>query len=63
MCESILLVPVLRYDSETMLWKEKEISMIRPVQMDNLRSLLGIRSRIKSECTDKGVMLSEEGGR
>ena len=32
-----LLVPVLMYDSETMLWKEKERSRIRGVQMDNLR--------------------------
>ena len=38
-----LLVPVLTYGSETMLWKEKEISRIRTVQMDNLRGLLGIR--------------------
>ena len=38
-----LLVPVLMYVSETMLWKEKERSRIRAVQMDNLRGLLGIR--------------------
>ena len=38
-----LLVPVLMYDSETMLWKEKERSRVRAVQMDNLRGLLGIR--------------------
>ena len=38
-----LLVPVLTYGSETMLWKEKERSMIRVVQMENLRGLLGIR--------------------
>ena len=38
-----LLVPVLAYGSETMLWKEKERSRIRAVQMDNLRGLLGIR--------------------
>ena len=31
------------YGSETMLWKEKERSRIRAVQMDNLRGLLGIR--------------------
>ena len=37
-----LLVPVLTYDSKTMLWKEKERSRIRAVQMDNLRGLLGI---------------------
>ena len=32
-----LLVPVLMYGSETMLWKEKERSTIRPVQMDYFR--------------------------
>ena len=39
-----LLVPALMYDSETMLWKENEISRIRAVQMDNLRNFLGIRN-------------------
>ena len=29
--------------AEIMLWKEKERSKIRAVQMDNLRELLGIR--------------------
>ena len=29
-----LLVPVLTYGSETMIWKEKERSRIRAVQMD-----------------------------
>ena len=38
-----LLVPVLMYGSETMLWKEKGRSRIRAVQMDNLRGLLGIK--------------------
>ena len=38
-----LLVLVLMNGSETMLWKEKERSRIRVVQMDNLRGLLGIR--------------------
>ena len=36
-----LLVPVLMYGSETMLWEEKERSRVRTVQ--NLRGLLGIR--------------------
>ena len=36
------LVPGLTYGSETMIWREKEKSMIRAVQMDNLRGLLGI---------------------
>ena len=51
-----LLVPVLMYGSETMLWK-KERSRIRVVQMDKLRGLLGIRrinrvpnARIKELC-------------
>ena len=34
---------VLVYGSETMLWREKERSRVRAVQMDNLRGLLGIR--------------------
>ena len=38
-----LLVPVLMYGSDTMLWKEKEISRVRAVQMDSLKGLLGIR--------------------
>ena len=38
-----LLVLIFIYDSETVLWKEKEISSIRAVQMDNLKGLLGIR--------------------
>ena len=37
-----LLGYVIMYGSETMIWKER--SKIRAVQMDNLRSLLGIRS-------------------
>ena len=36
-----LLIPVLMYGSETLLWKE-ERSRIRAVQMDNLKGLLGI---------------------
>ena len=40
MCAKVLyeslLVPVLPYGSETMIWKEKERSSIRAVQMDNL---------------------------
>ena len=37
-----LLVPAIMYGSETMLWKGKERSRVRGVQMDNLRGLLGI---------------------
>ena len=43
-----LLVPALMYDDETMIWKEKERSRIRAVQMDNLRGLLGIRRMDKA---------------
>ena len=39
-----LLVPVLTYGSDTVLWNEKQKSRIRAVQMDNLRDLLGINS-------------------
>ena len=38
-----LLLPVLMYGNETMLWSEKERSRMRAVQVDNLRRLLGIR--------------------
>ena len=38
-----LFVPVLIYGSEKMIWKEKEMSRIRAVEMDYLRGLLGIR--------------------
>ena len=34
---------VLLYGSETMIWREKERSMIRAVQMENFRGLLCIR--------------------
>ena len=40
-----LLVPVLMYVSETILWKENERSRIRAVQTDNLRGLLGMMDR------------------
>ena len=36
-----LLVPVLMYGSETVIWKER--SRIKAVHMDNLRGLLAIR--------------------
>ena len=35
------------YGSETMLFREKERSRIRTVQMDNLRGLLGIRRKFR----------------
>ena len=42
-----LLVPVLMYIIETMLWKEGKRSRIRVVQIDNLRGLLGIRRIVR----------------
>ena len=39
----ILLVSVLMYGSKTMLWRKKERSRVKAVQMDNLRGLLSIR--------------------
>ena len=46
-CASVLydalLMPVLIYCSDTMIWKRKKRSRIRAVQIDNLRGLLGIR--------------------
>ena len=58
-----LLVPVLAYGSETIIWREKERSRIWGVQMNNLRGLLGIRrldkvpdARIRQLCgVTKGV--------
>ena len=38
-----LLVPVLMYGSESMLWKKKKRSRIIAVQIYNFRGLLGIR--------------------
>ena len=38
-----LLVSVLTYDSETILWRKEERSRNTAVQMDNLRGLFGIR--------------------
>ena len=38
-----LLVPVLMYGNESMLWKEKERTKIRDVQIDYFRGLLDIR--------------------
>ena len=38
-----LLMPVLTYGSETIIWREKERSRIMAVHIDNLRGLLGIR--------------------
>ena len=56
-----LLLPVLMYGSETMLWREKERSRMRDVQMDNLRGLFGIRrmdripnARIRELCVEEG---------
>ena len=54
-----LLVPVLMYCSETVLWKEKERSRIRAVQMDDLRGWVGELCRVKQgldERSDKGVL-------
>ena len=38
-----LLVPVLMYGSETVIWRDKEKSRVRAVQMENFRGLLDIR--------------------
>ena len=41
--QELLLVHVITYRSETMIWREKESSVISTVHMDNLRVLLGIK--------------------
>ena len=58
-----LLVSLLMYGSGTMIWKKEERSRIRAVQMDKIKSFLGIRrmgrvpnARIKELCgMAKGV--------
>ena len=65
-----MVVPVLMYDSDTMLLKEKESFIITAVQMDNIRGLLGIRrmdrvpnARIREFCgKTKGVANRENIG-
>ena len=51
-----LLVPVLMYGSETILWKAKERSRVWAIQMDNLRRWLGIRRMDSLQSMDKGVV-------
>ena len=50
-CASVLhkflLLLVLTYCTETMIWREKERSRIKAVKIDNLRGLLGIRRMYK----------------
>ena len=53
-------MPVLLYGSETMIWREKERSRIRVVQMDSLRVLLGIRRMDSAECAIR-KLCSDEG--
>ena len=43
-----LFVHVLMFGSETVVWKEKESSRIRAVQMDNLKGLLVLVGWIES---------------
>ena len=44
-----LLMPVLTWGRETVIWREKERSRIRAVQMNNLRGLLLSGEWIKSQ--------------
>ena len=43
-----------------MIWREKERSRIKAVQMDKLRDLLGIRRMDSLECMDKAVVQCNE---
>ena len=61
MLHETLLMSILSYGGESMLWKEKERSRIKTVQMDILRGLVGIRRMDSLECTDKGVVRNEDG--
>ena len=57
-----MLVTVLLYGNETMIWKEKKRSRSRAVQMDNLRGLVGIR-RMDKEVPNTRIRIvrNEEG--
>ena len=65
-----LLLPVLMYGSDNMLWKVKERSRVKAFEMDNLRGLLGIRimdrvqnARIREFCgVKKGLDERIDGG-
>ena len=58
-----LLVPVM-YGSDTMLWKKKERSRIRAVQMDNLKRFAGYQEDGQNpECMDEKIVWSDEMGR
>ena len=57
MLDEELLMPLLLYGSEKMIWREKERSTIRAGQIDSLRSFLGIRRMDHvTKCADKGVV-------
>ena len=55
----ILLVPVLLYSNETMIWQEKENFRLRSVQVENLKILLDIKRMDSPEYTDEGAVLRE----
>ena len=55
-----LLMPVLLYGSETMIWREKERSRIRAVQMDNFRGLPYVRRTYRVPNAWIGVMQSSK---
>ena len=64
MLDEELLMPLLLYGSEKMIWREKERSTIRAWQLDNLKGLLGIsrmerllNARIRELC---GVAKGDE---
>ena len=46
-----MLLPVLLYGSESMVWDRTYRSKVQAVQMDNLRSVLGVRrsDKIRNE--------------
>ena len=66
----VVLVPTLLYGSETVYLKERDISRIRAVEMDCLRSIVGVRrmdrvrnADVRKVCgVSKGVEKKREGG-
>ena len=57
-----LLVDVVLHGSEKMIWRGKDRSRIRVVQMDNFRGLLGIRRMDKVPDARIRVIQGDERG-
>ena len=56
-----MLIAVLMYASETMMWKENQRSSNRAVQMENLKRFAGFQENgLSPKSTDKGEERGEQ---